>query len=52
MLEEWIDGPSLKNILAQTTLNADEAIIYTKALCNALYALHKQIFYISTSRPN
>ena len=43
LLEEWIDGPSLKNILAQTTLSAEEVIIYTKSLCNALEALHKQI---------
>ncbi|HCR70321.1 MAG TPA: hypothetical protein DIW23_02660 [Anaerolineae bacterium] len=44
LLEEWIDGPSLKNILAQTTLSAEEVIIYTKSLCNALEALHKQNF--------
>lgn len=42
LLEEWVDGPSLKNILEQTTLSAEEALIYIKSLCNALDALHKQ----------
>lgn len=44
LLEEWIDGPSLTNILEQATLTAEEALIYTKSLCNALEALHKQNF--------
>jgi len=43
-LEEWIDGPSLKDILNQNILSAEEAIIYIKSLCNALEALHKQNF--------
>lgn len=45
LLEEWIDGPSLKDISKQDTLlNAEEVIIYAKSLCNALEALHKQNF--------
>lgn len=44
LLEEWIDGPSLKNILEQRPLSAEETLIYTKFLCNALYALHQQNF--------
>ncbi|MBL8099839.1 MAG: protein kinase, partial [Anaerolineales bacterium] len=43
-LEEWIDGPSLKNIVEQNILSEEEAIIYTKSLCNGLEALHKQNF--------
>ena len=43
-LEEWVDGPSLKNILEQTTLTAEETLIYAKAVCNALSALHQQNF--------
>ena len=44
LLEEWIDGPSLKNIVEKTTLSAEETLMYTKSLCNALDALHKQKF--------
>lgn len=44
LLEEWIDGPSLKNILEQRQLSAEETLIYTKALCNGLHALHQQNF--------
>lgn len=45
LLEEWVDGPSLSEILkGEILLSADEALIYTKAICNALEALHKQNF--------
>ncbi|MFN3491815.1 MAG: protein kinase domain-containing protein, partial [Anaerolineales bacterium] len=43
-LEEWVDGPSLTDIISHNILSAEEAIIYTKSLCNALEALHKQNF--------
>jgi Tol biopolymer transport system component len=43
-LEEWVDGPSLTNILEQKQLSAEETLIYTKALCNVLHALHQQKF--------
>ena len=42
LLEEWINGPSLVEILAKKTLSATEALVYTKAICAALEALHKQ----------
>ena len=42
MLEEWIDGPSLNNILNKEPLTVNEALIYIKAVCSALEALHKQ----------
>ncbi len=41
LLEEWVDGPSLKSILARAPLSVDEVSVYLKALCNALEALHK-----------
>lgn len=44
LLEEWVDGPSLKHILDRAPISAGEALIYAKALCNALEALHKQNF--------
>lgn len=43
-LEEWVDGPTLKHILNQNIFSAEETIIYAKALCNALEALHTQNF--------
>jgi Tol biopolymer transport system component len=42
LLEEWIDGPSLRNILTQAPLSISEALIYLKALCSGLNALHQQ----------
>ena len=42
MLEEWIDGPSLKDIFTKGPLTVNEALIYTKAICSALAALHKR----------
>lgn len=42
LLEDWIDGPSLQTILDHAPIGVDEALIYAKAICNALDALHKQ----------
>jgi serine/threonine protein kinase len=42
LLEEWIDGPSLREILDQAPLTVNEALIYIKAICSALETLHKQ----------
>lgn len=42
LLEEWVNGPSLVEILARPPLSATEALVYTKAICAALEALHKQ----------
>lgn len=44
LLEEWIDGPSLKDIREKSTVSAGEALFFAKALCSALDALHKQNF--------
>ncbi|MBK9210984.1 MAG: protein kinase [Anaerolineales bacterium] len=42
LLEEWINGPSLTEILNRKPISAVEALVYTKAICSALEALHKQ----------
>jgi len=42
MLEEWIDGPSLKEIFKKGPLTVSEALVYVKAICSALASLHKQ----------
>ncbi|MBL8102358.1 MAG: serine/threonine-protein kinase [Anaerolineales bacterium] len=42
LLEEWVDGPSLQAILENTPVGVDEALVYARALCSALEALHKQ----------
>ncbi len=44
LLEEWVDGPSLQNILEYAQLNVNEAVIYLKAVCSALETLHKNNF--------
>jgi len=41
LLEEWIDGPSLNEVLDKAPLTVNEILIYTKAICSALEALHK-----------
>ncbi len=41
LLEEWVDGPSLQTILEHAPVPVNEALIYAKAICNALEALHK-----------
>jgi len=41
VLEDWIDGPSLKNILGHAPVGINESLIYAKPICGALEALHK-----------
>ncbi|MBI5353683.1 MAG: serine/threonine-protein kinase [Chloroflexi bacterium] len=42
LLEDWIDGPSLTEILnKREPLTINEALIYVKAICSALETLHK-----------
>jgi serine/threonine protein kinase len=41
LLEEWVDGPSLQDVLEHAPLSAQEAVTFVKAICNALDALHK-----------
>lgn len=42
LLEEWVDGPSLKHILETNPVSAEEALVYANAICCALEALHKK----------
>jgi len=42
LLEEWIDGPSLNEVLEKAPLAVNEILCYTKAICAALETLHKQ----------
>ena len=42
LLEEWVDGPSLKNLYEHGRLSASETLIIAKAICDGLEALHKQ----------
>jgi serine/threonine protein kinase len=42
LLEEWVDGPSLQDVLKHAPLSAQEAVTFVKAICNALDALHKR----------
>lgn len=42
LLEEWVDGPSLRSVLEKAPVGVNEALTYAKAVCNALGALHKQ----------
>ena len=42
LLEEWIDGPSLQDVLNPASISVAETLIYAKAICSALETLHKQ----------
>ncbi len=42
LLEEWVDGPSLKTVRERGRLNAVEALFFAKQICNGLETLHKQ----------
>ncbi|MBI2334072.1 MAG: serine/threonine-protein kinase [Chloroflexi bacterium] len=42
LLEEWVDGPSLKNIHERGRLSAGETLFITKSICGGLEPLHKQ----------
>lgn len=44
LLEEWADGPSLKDLRARGRPNAEEALFLARQICDALEALHKQNF--------
>jgi TolB protein len=44
LLENWVDGPSLRNLLANAPFTVNEILVYTKALCSGIEHLHKQGF--------
>jgi len=41
-VEEWVDGPSLKDIRSRGKSSADEALFIAASICRGLEALHKQ----------
>jgi len=41
-VEEWIDGPSLSEVINAGPMQINEALILTKAIVNSLDALHKK----------
>lgn len=41
VLEEWVDGPTLRQILAAAPLPLKEVLIIAKGLCSSLEVLHK-----------
>ncbi len=42
LLEEWVDGPTLRNIFEFVPISVNEALVYLKTLCAGLNALHQQ----------
>ena len=44
LLEEWTDGPTLRDVLNAAPVSVNEALFYARAVCGALEALHKQNF--------
>jgi len=52
LLEEWTDGPTLQTILGRGPLSVEEALIYTKVICNVLETLHKQGYLHLHLRPD
>lgn len=42
LLEDWVDGPTLKTLRDHSRLSADEALFFAKNISNGLEALHKQ----------
>jgi serine/threonine protein kinase len=48
LLEEWVDGPSLREILGEGSMRVEECLIYIKSLCSALDALHaKELVHLN-----
>ncbi len=41
LLEEWVDGPFLRDVLNAAPIGINESLVYAKAICSALEALHK-----------
>src|SRR5689334_13137262 len=42
VLEDWVDGPTLKDILERGPVHVEESLIHLKALCSALETLHQR----------
>ena len=44
LLEEWIDGPTLNELFKYDLPSVQETLIFAKAICSALEALHKKYY--------
>ncbi|MCE9647597.1 MAG: protein kinase [Chloroflexi bacterium] len=44
ILEDWVDGPTLKTILANTPVSITESLVYAKSICAGLDALHRRSY--------
>jgi serine/threonine protein kinase len=42
LLEDWADGPTLRDVLNKAPISVNEAMVFIKAVGNALENLHKQ----------
>lgn len=42
IIEEWVDGPSLKTVCERGRLKAEETLFIAASVCGGLEALHKQ----------
>jgi Tol biopolymer transport system component/serine/threonine protein kinase len=48
LLEDWVDGPTLRDVLNRSPITIHEALMYVRALCSIFEALHKQgLLYIN-----
>jgi Tol biopolymer transport system component/serine/threonine protein kinase len=42
LLEDWVDGPTLRDVYQRSPIHVNEALIFVRAICNILDPLHKQ----------
>jgi Tol biopolymer transport system component/serine/threonine protein kinase len=42
LLEDWVDGPTLRDVYNRSPIHVTEALIFVRAICNILEVLHKQ----------
>lgn len=40
--EDWVDGPTLRDVYNRSPIHVNEALIFIRAICNILDGLHKQ----------
>ncbi len=51
ILEEWVDGASLRDVMNTGLLSINEALVYIKAICSALEYLHRNNYIYSYLSP-
>lgn len=44
LLEDWVDGPTLRDVLTRSPIHVNEALVFVKAICNILEVLHTHNF--------